>query len=348
MIPVAVLGATGTVGQKFIMLLENHPQFIVQELVASHKSAGKLYHEACSWKQPICIPNRIATMKVQSLTDTLSSPVLFSGLDSSVAYEAEKHYAKTRKLVISNARNHRMEPHVPLLVPEINHNHIHAIAQQPYAGGIITNPNCSTIGLALALAPLHKAFGIARVMVTTMQAISGAGYPGVPSLDIVGNVFPYISGEEEKLQTEPQKILGDYELSSGFMHASFAISAHCNRVAVIDGHTECVSISFKTPPKNENAIKAVWNTFSGFPQEKQLHTAPQHPILYHEQKERPQPLLDILHGNGMTVSIGRLRPCSVLDYKFVVLSHNTIRGAAGSAILNAETALAMNVLQKYL
>lgn len=347
MISAAILGATGTVGQKLVALLENHPQFEVRELVASERSAGKSYREACKWKQAAAMPSRIADMKVLDLTSRLASKVLFSGLDSSVAFEAEARYAEAGHVVISNAKNHRMEKTVPLVIPEINHEHIRAINTQPYhkrGGAIITNPNCSTIGLALALAPLARAFGLEKIMVHTMQAVSGAGYPGVPSLDILGNVIPFIGDEEEKLETETKKILGGYDAGSGFTDAPFAVSAHCNRVAVIDGHTECVSVSFAKRGVRQEDIIAAWDSFAGFPQQQKLHSAPARPTAYLSERDRPQPLLDAAKEGGMAVSIGRLRPCALFDYKFVLLSHNTVRGAAGAAILNGETALAMNAL----
>ncbi len=348
MIPVAILGATGTVGQKFITLLQNHPQFRIQELVASQRSAGSWYKDAVSWQQSVPLPAELAETMVLSTEDELSSPILFSGLDSSVAYEVEKNYAERGHVVISNAKNHRMEARVPLVIPEINHEHLRAIEAQDYKGAIITNPNCCVMQLALALAPLHRAFGIKQVMVQTMQAISGAGYPGVASLDILGNVVPFISGEEEKLESEPRKILGGYDTAQGFVEARIEISAHCNRVAVVDGHTECVSLSLEKQPKTMEELITTWNDFSAFPQEHGLHSAPQAPLLFVEGQERPQPRLDLWTGKGMTTTIGRLRRCPILEYKFVVLGHNTIRGAAGAAVLNAEAALAMNLLERYL
>ncbi len=347
MIPIAILGATGTVGQKFITLLQKHPQFFIREIVASEKSAGSLYKNACSWKQSVPLPIEVAEKTIVSTDDVLSSPVLFSGLDSSIAYEVEKAYAERGHVVISNAKNHRMEAQIPLVIPEINHDHLQAIEMQKYKGAIITNPNCCVMALALSLAPLHAAFGIQEVIVHTMQAISGAGYPGVASLDIVGNVFPFISGEEEKLESEPQKILGHYDATHSFVPANMTISAHCNRVAVIDGHTECVSLRFERPPKNSNEIINVWTNFSGFPQKQKLYSAPKKPLVFVENEDRPQPRLDLWNGDGMAVTIGRLRRCPILHYKFVVLGHNTIRGAAGAALLNAETALAMNLLHQY-
>lgn len=347
MINVAILGATGTVGQKFITLLENHPQFRINELVASEKSAGNLYKHTCKWKQNIPMSQEIANTRIKSIHDSLTSPILFSGLHSDVAYDVEKRYAECGHVVISNAKNHRMQETIPLVIPEVNHHHLQAITQQPYKGAIITNPNCSTIALALALAPLHESFEIQSVMVHTMQAISGAGYPGVPSFDMIGNIIPFISDEEEKIESETKKILGAYT-PKGFVYNDIIISAHCNRIAVIDGHTECVSVFLKKQPQDLEEIIATWTNFSGLPQDKKLHMAPQHPIVYLTDEDRPQPQLDLNCGNGMSVSIGRLRKCPILHYKFVILGHNTIRGAAGAAILNAETALAMNLLQNYL
>lgn len=343
MIDVGILGATGTVGQKFISLLREHPQFIIQELVASERSAGKLYKDACTWKQNHPIPSNIANLQVKQLNGPLQSKILFSGLDSSVAYEAEKYYAEQGHIVISNSKNHRMEPLVPLVIPEINYHHLNAIKAQEYKGAIITNPNCSTMGLSLALAPLHRLFGISKLIVTTMQAISGGGYPGVPSLDILGNVVPFIGDEEEKIETETQKILGDFTIEHGFSPAKIDISAHCNRVPVLDGHTETVSVKFINTPNKDELLVALCN-FKSFPQEHKLHTAPQQPIIYYEEDNRPQPILDIYADKGMATHVGRLRPCHVLDYKFVVLSHNTIRGAAGAAILNAEALIAMGLI----
>lgn len=344
---VAILGATGTVGQKFISLLNNHPQFQVHELVASTRSAGQPYHQACSWRQHHVIPPAVASKVIKNLYEPLESKIVFSSLDSSIAFEAETHYAEQGHIVISNSKNHRMQPHVPLVIPEINHTHLHAITQQSYyahaKGAIVTNCNCSTMGLALALAPLHKKFTITKLIVHTLQAISGAGYPGVASMDILGNVIPYISGEEEKMEQETQKILGDYTPQTDFVPADIMISAHCNRVAVPDGHTENVSLAFTHTPSEKDII-AAWNAFQGYPQQHALNLAPERPIWYFEEDNRPQPQLDILHDKGMAVSIGRLRKCNVLDYKFTLLSHNTIRGAAGAAILNAETMLKMDLL----
>lgn len=332
---VAVLGATGTVGQKFITLLENHPYFQVRELVASPQSSGRAYAEVCRWKQDTPIPEDIAGSIVKSTDDELQSHLLFSGLDSSVAGEVEQAYAQEGHLVVSNSKNHRMDPTVPLVVPEINHEHLALVASQPYEGAIVTNPNCSTIFLAMALAPLHQAFGIEAVNVTTLQAISGGGYPGVPSMDIMGNVIPYISGEEEKVEQESLKILGEY--SDGRIEpAELRISAQCTRVPVLDGHTESVSVKLARRASIE-ALREALDGFCGIPQLRSLPSAPPRPILMLDAPDRPQPARDIWLERGMATIVGRLRECPVLDYRMVVLGHNTVRGAAGASILNAET-----------
>jgi aspartate-semialdehyde dehydrogenase len=333
-IPVAILGATGTVGQKFISLLRNHPFFTIEELVASPRSAGKTYKDAANWKQDHPIPSEIASKIVKSLDEGLDSKLLFSGLDSSVAGEAETRFAEAGHYVISNSKNHRMDPDVPLIIPEINPDHFEILEHQKTKGKIITNSNCSTMFLAMALAPLHKDFGIKKVQVTTMQAISGAGYPGVASMDILGNVVPFIGGEEDKVETEPQKILGSYT-NGRITPADFVVSAQCNRVAVFDGHTETVSIEFDTKPSVAQ-VKESLRKFSGMPQEKRLPSAPSQAIIVVEEDDRPQPARDAWLENGMSAIVGRVRPCPVFDIKFVVMGHNTVRGAAGAAILNAE------------
>jgi aspartate-semialdehyde dehydrogenase len=342
-IDVAVLGATGTVGQKFILLLQNHPYFEVRELVASERSAGKSYAEACSWKQDIPIPKNVAELRVKSTEEELKSRILFSGLDSSVAGTVESRYAEEGHLVISNSSNHRMDPQVPLVIPEINPEHLRLIYSQQHRGAIVTNPNCSTIFLAMAIAPLQRQFGVEAVNVTTLQAISGAGYPGVPSLDILGNVIPHIGGEEEKIETEPLKILG--ALSGDEIEpVSIKISAQCNRVPVYDGHTETLSIKLSSAPDLAEIRRALTD-FSGLPQELNLPSAPERPILVLDDPDRPQPARDSWLQKGMATVIGRLRPCPVLGIKMVILGHNTVRGAAGAAILNAETMVRMGYLK---
>lgn len=334
-INVAVLGATGTVGQKFITLLEVHPYFRVSELVASDQSAGRPYAEACKWKQDRPIPESVAGMTVKSTSDALDSLLLFSGLDSSVAGEVETAYAEHGHLVVSNSSNHRMDPDVPLVVPEINHEHLALIHRQPYEGAIVTNPNCSTIFLAMALAPLHRAFGLESVQVTTLQAISGAGYPGVSGMDIMGNVIPYISGEEEKVEQESLKILGEIDAAQ-IETADFGVSATCTRVPVLDGHTETVSFRLSRSAEIDEVREAL-ESFRGLPQYRELPSAPEHPVLMLDAPDRPQPARDIWLEDGMATMVGRLRDCPVLDYRMVVLGHNTVRGAAGASILNAET-----------
>ena len=334
-IPVAILGATGQVGQKFIFLLADHPYFRIAELVASQRSAGKRYAEIANWKQTTPIPPAVAGMTVKYTDDSLASPILFSGLDSSVAGPVEEAYARKGHHVISNSKNHRMDPDVPIVIPEVNPEHLDIIRSQKFGGGtIVTNSNCSTMFLVIALAPLHKAFGVEAVQVTTMQAVSGAGYPGVPSLDILGNVVPYIGEEEEKMERETVKMLGTFT-GSAIEPARFVVSAQCNRVAVHDGHTETVSVrlhSKATPAQ----VMTVLREFRGLPQEMKLPLAPENPIIVFEDNDRPQPARDVWLSRGMATMVGRVRPCPVMDINMVVLGHNTIRGAAGAAVLNGE------------
>lgn len=341
-ISVAVLGATGTVGQKFISLLENHPFFEVTEVVASSRSAGKKYKDAVSWKQDRFIPENVADLVVKTTDDSLDSRILFSGMDAEVAGPAEEEYARRGHVVISNSKNHRMDKDVPIIIPEVNPEHFELIKVQPYKGAIITNSNCSTMFLAMVLAPLHRAFGVEKVFVSTMQAISGAGYPGVASMDILGNVIPFIGGEEPKMECEAQKILADLK-NGELVPAPFVVSAHCNRVPVFDGHTESVSILFKNKPTVEQ-VKETLRNFKGIPQEKQLPFAPKQPILVFEEDNRPQPARDVWKENGMAACVGRIRECSIFDIKMTVMGHNTVRGAAGAAILNAETLVALGYL----
>ena len=346
-INVAILGATGSVGQKFIELLSNHPWFNIAELAASDRSAGKKYSEAVNWVMQSQLDKNISEMVVQKCEPNLKSKIVFSALDASVAGEIEEDFARNGYVVISNARNHRFNEDVPLLIPEVNPDHLDLIHQQKFGNGfIVTNPNCSTIGLVMALKPLQDKFGIEAINVVTMQAISGGGYPGVPSMDIIDNVIPFISGEEEKMEKEPKKILGNF--SNGKIQiADFKISAQCNRVAVIDGHTESVQLKFINKPSKEEMIN-VWNSFSSEPQKLNLPSAPKNPLIYLDGDKYPQPKLHRSLGNGMSVSVGRLRDCSLFDYKFTVLSHNTIRGAAGGTILIAELLKAKGYLEKYL
>jgi aspartate-semialdehyde dehydrogenase len=336
--PVAVLGATGTVGQRFIQLLENHPWFELAEVMASDQSAGKTYGEVMAgrWKLSTPIPRAARGLKVRGPGDLIRSRLLFSALDAAVAGDLETRYARAGHLVSSNARNHRMDADVPLLIPEVNRDHLALLDRQKHAkegGGIITNPNCAAVGLAMALAPIHRAFGVEAVLVTTFQAASGAGWPGVPSLDLLGNVIPFISGEEPKLETETQKILGRIA-AKGIDPARFPVSAQCHRVPVIDGHLEAISVKLAQKTTQRRLVDALheFRPLAGLG----LPSAPEEPILVRTEDDRPQPRLDSDRAGGMGVTVGRMRPCGVLDWKFDVLSHNTIRGAAGAAILNAE------------
>lgn len=338
-IPVGILGATGTVGQRFIQLLEDHPWFEVAWLAASERSAGLAYQEAAKWKLTTPIPERVRGMKVAAATPDGAPKVIFAALDAALAQELEPKFAASGRVVITNSSAFRMHPDVPLVIPEINDDQLELIERQEWrtaksGGFIVTNSNCSIMGLAIALAPLAEQFGIDSVFAVTMQAISGAGYPGVASLDILGNVIPYIAKEEEKMEAEAKKLLGSMN-GSELQMADFALSAQCNRVAVEDGHTESVSVKLKQKAAAGEII-AAWRGYKSKVAALKLPSAPQEFIHYDERIDRPQPRLDIHRGNGMTTTIGRLRPCSVLDWKFTVLSHNTVRGAAGAAVLNAE------------
>lgn len=334
-IPVSILGATGSVGQKFIQLLANHPYFQTVEVMASEKSAGKPYKEAVNWILPSPIPEDVAKFKIGKCEPSNKTRFVFSGLDSNVAGEVETDFAQAGYVVISNAKNHRMDDDVPLLIPEVNPDHLNIITAQSFNGGIIvTNPNCSTIGLTIALKPLDDEFGIEYLNVVTMQAVSGAGFPGVSSLSIIDNIVPYIGGEEDKVEKEPLKILGTLD-NNAIVYKDFPISAQCNRVSVIDGHLESVQIKFKKQATKDQIINA-WESFRGEPQVLNLPTAPKKLIYYFDDPRYPQPRLNRNLENGMAVSVGRLQECPVFDFKFVVLSHNTMRGAAGGAVLCAE------------
>lgn len=338
-ISVGVLGATGSVGQKFIQLLNNHPDFSVNQVAASERSEGKKYAEAVNWIMPEVIPGNVANLVVKSVEDSFDSKLLFSALDASVAGDAEARLASAGHIIVSNAKSHRWGKDVPLLIPEVNPDHLQLLKHQNYNGGaIVTNPNCSTIGLALALKPLYDEFGIESVNVVTMQALSGAGYPGVSSLDILDNVIPYIGGEEQKLETEPKKILGKIS-GNEIQLTDINISAQTHRVAVKDGHLEAVQVTLRKKAKIESVLNA-WQNFSALPQKLKLYSAPIKPVHYFTEKNYPQPRLHRDIDKGMAVSTGRLRECSLFDYKFEVLSHNTVRGAAGGAILCAELMLA--------
>ncbi len=345
---VGILGATGTVGQRFIQLLDRHPWFEVAWLAASERSMGKRYGDACAWKLDTPMPARIADMVLQPNTPASSTPkIIFAALDADIARELEPQFAHHGCAVISNSSAFRMDANTPLVVPEVNEAHLPLLETQETrrtsGGYVVTNANCSAIGLVLALKPLEERFGIESLFVTTMQAVSGAGYPGVPSLDILGNVVPFIKNEEEKLQEEVGKMLGRYTGAAiEFLPAK--VSAQCNRVAVVDGHTECVSMKLRTPATREQILEA-WAAFQPL-DGRALPSAPDHPVRYIDGVDRPQPRLDVNAGNGMSTSVGRLRPCNVLDWKFVLLSHNTLRGAAGAAVLNAEVLARMGKLPR--
>ncbi len=339
--PIGILGATGMVGQRFIQLLENHPWFEVAWLAASDRSSGKKYGDAARWRLDTPLPERIARMTVSPAEPDGAPKIIFAALDSDIARETEPRFAGAGCAVVSNSSAFRMHPSVPLVIPEVNADHLHLIEEQSWrkesGGYMVTNPNCSAIGLVLALKPIVERFGIEQIFVATMQAISGAGYPGVPSMDILGNVVPYIKSEEEKMEAETLKLLGRFE-GHEVKPLAARMTAHCNRVAVEDGHTESVSIKLGNKlgrPVTKEDMLAAWAEFRPLAG-RHLPMAPEQPVEFAPQDDRPQPRLDRNRGRGMGVTVGRLRPCGLLDWKFTVLSHNTIRGAAGAAILNAE------------
>lgn len=342
---VGILGATGMVGQRFVQLLENHPQFEVSAVAASDRSQGKAYGEACTWRLGGEMPNAVRSLPVQPPTPPLDCDLVFSSLPGEIARATEGSFAAAGYPVISNSSAFRMDEDVPLLIPEVNHQHLGLLERQKQKykrGFIVTNPNCSTIMLALALAPLHAAFGIEATVATTLQALSGAGYPGVASLDIIDNVLPYIGGEEEKIESETARILGRFG-DARIETASLAVSAQCHRVNVADGHMAAVRVKLARKAAVDE-VRHCLTSFSSLPQELGLYSAPAAPIVVRDEQDRPQPRLDRDVGNGMTITVGRLKADSVLDYRFVVLSHNTIRGAAGAAILNAELLVALKHL----
>ena len=333
------------VGQQFIALLADHPWFKVDWLGASQRSEGKAFSDAAAWRLPNRLPDDVARRVVEAAAPGNAPKLVFSGLDAAVAGEIEGAFAAAGHIVVSNARNYRMLADVPLLVPEVNADHLKLLdcqaATRKGPGRIVTNPNCSTVVLATALAPLRQ-FGLETTMITTLQAISGAGYPGVPSWDILGNVIPHIGGEEEKIETETKKILGS--LADGAVQPHpVRLSATTTRVPVQNGHTESIAVGLQQNPPAE-AIVDAWESFRGRPQELELPSAPRQPIVYLKEANRPQPILDVNRDGGMTVTIGRLRSCPLFDYKFIALGHNTIRGAAGAAILNAELMLREGLL----
>jgi aspartate-semialdehyde dehydrogenase len=341
---VGVLGATGMVGQQFISRLANHPWFKVCWVAASERSEGKTYEDAAPWRLTAPMPDAVRGKRVQPCVPGRGPKIVFSALDANAADELEHAFAAAGHIVLSNARSHRMDPLVPLLIPEVNAEHLAVLTNQRrekgWPGAIVTNPNCAVVVLAMALAPLRQ-FGIRKVLVTTMQAVSGAGYPGVASLDILGNIIPFIGGgEEEKIERETAKILGR-DCATPY---PCVVGASVNRVPVIDGHSMTVSVDFEQPPASEDLVAAM-RAFRGKPQTLKLPTAPDPPLLVMADTNRPQPRLDADLGGGMTVSVGRVRSCPVLTHKFVALGHNTIRGAAGASILNAELMKAEGLLQ---
>jgi len=343
-----VLGATGIVGQRLVKLLSEHPWFELTEVAASERSSGKTYAEAVRWHLETAIPTTARNLLVKGAEPTLKCDFVFSALDSSVAGPVEEDFARAGYPVVSNSRNHRTDADVPLLIPEVNASHLDAIPVQQKnrgydTGFIVTNPNCSTAGLVLVLKPLADAFGLERIFVVTLQAISGAGYPGVASMDIQGNVVPFISGEEEKMEAEPQKLLGKWD-GTRFVEAGLGISAHCNRVAVLDGHLECVSLGLKKIASLAEVREAL-QTFEVDEELASLPTALRHPVVVVDDENRPQPRRDVDAGQGMAAVVGRIRECPLHDVKLTLLSHNLVRGAAGAALLNAELLAARGFLK---
>lgn len=340
-IPVAVLGATGMVGQRFIEILQGHPWFELVGLGASEQHRRQPYGQVARWRLLGEMPASAAVLPVLPCQpdEFPGVKIVFSALPAEAASEIEASFAQAGVTVFSNAKNYRMSPDVPLVVPEVNPDHIEVISRQRRArnwpGFIVTNANCCATPLVMALKPLQEAFGLRKVLVTTMQAISGAGYPGIPSYDILDNVIPFIGGEEDKLESETQKMLGNWSKSAGFTNAPVVVSAHCNRVATREGHLECASVEFAREVGPEEVLET-WQSFVGEPQRLGLPSAPEQALIYRSEADRPQTLLDRDAGRGMAVTLGRLRPCPILHYKFVLLGHNTIRGAAGGSILNAE------------
>jgi aspartate-semialdehyde dehydrogenase len=344
-IRVGILGATGTVGQRFLQLLDGHPRFVVTALAASDRSAGKRYAEACTWRLPGDMPPAVRALVVQAPEPPLDCDLVFSSLPADVAGPLETRFAQAGHAVISNSSSHRMDETVPLLIPEVNPDHLALLetCRGTGRGFIVTNPNCSTVMIALALAPLAARFGVEAVVATTLQALSGAGYPGIAALDITDNVVPFIANEEEKIERETRKILG--RLSGGRVApAEFAVSAQCHRVNVVDGHMAAVRVQLGRAA-DPTELRDAFASFTGLPQELRLPSAPQQPIVVREEPDRPQPRLDRDAGRGMSVTVGRIARDAVLGHRFEVLGHNTIRGAAGAAILNAELLLAQGYVK---
>jgi aspartate-semialdehyde dehydrogenase len=344
---VGILGATGVVGQRFIQLLQNHPQFEVTALAASDRSQGKSYSQACTWRLPGEMPDGVRQIAVRAPAPPLDCDFVFSSLPTDVAKQAEEDFARAGYPVISNSSPHRMRADVPLLIPEVNPDHLELIEAQRtnrgYSGGfIVTNPNCSAIAVVMALAPLHATFGVTSCVVTTMQALSGAGYPGVASLDATDNVIPFIGGEEEKVEAETRKIFGTVNRGE-ILDAEMKVSAQCNRVNVTDGHMASIRVALGTKT-SIGEVREALASFRGVPQQLDLHSAPGRPLIVRDEIDRPQPRLDRDAENGMSITVGRIMPDSVLDYRLVALGHNTIRGAAGAAILNGELLVAKGYL----
>lgn len=347
-IPVAVLGATGAVGQAFVRLLADHPWFELAELAASERSAGKKYGEATRWLDGESPTAKILDRRVIACdAGVVCSPVVFSALDSAVAGEVEIAFARAGRIVLSNAKNHRMDVDVPLVIPEVNGDHLALLAEQRrkrnWSGGIVTNANCSATVAAMALAPLHQAFGLKQAFLMTMQAVSGAGYPGVPSLDIIGNVIPFIADEEPKLEKELGKLLGTLR-EDEIVPADFAVSSHTNRVPVEHGHTICMTLSFRKKITPEAAAEAL-RSWKGGEATMDLPSRPAHPLLVSDLPDRPQPKRDVNAGSGMTVTVGRVRKDPILDIRLVAMGHNIVRGAAGGSVMNAELLVASGAIE---
>jgi aspartate-semialdehyde dehydrogenase len=345
-IPVAILGATGAVGQTFVRRLANHPWFEIAELAASDRSAGKRYADACQWlegEMPATLEDRRVVL---CDTGAVSSPIVFSALDAAIAGELEPEFARAGAIVLSNAKNFRMEPDIPLVIPEVNASHLDLLpyqrANRGWRGAIVTNANCAATVATMALAPLSEAFGLTQVVVVTMQSVSGAGYPGVPSLDILGNVVPYIGDEEPKIEREMNKILGHMD-GTTVAPAEFAVSAHANRVATEHGHLVCLSVGLKRKASTEEIVQAML-AWRGAPEALSLPSAPARAIAVTLAPDRPQTRRDVWAGDGMTVTVGRIRPDPIFDVKLVALGHNTIRGAAGGSVLNAELLVARGII----
>jgi len=343
---VAILGATGTVGQRFVQLLANHPWFEVTALTGSDRTVNRKYQEVCNWVLPGDIPSSIKEMTMLETSPGLDAEIVFSALPSKEAKQAEISFARSGHQVFSNASAHRMGDDVPLIIPEVNADHAELVKYQRqkrnWSGCLVTSSNCTSTGLTISLKPLLDAFGIQRVFAVSLQALSGGGYPGVPSIDLIDNIVPYIGGEEEKIEIEPRKMLGNLS-DKQISYADFTVSAHANRVPVVDGHTVCVSILLKEPATPEQAVAA----FEGFqPSEvvRALPSSPSETIVVRQEPDRPQPRRDRLAGNGMTTIIGRVRPDPNFHLRYVVLSHNTVKGAAGGSLQNAELLFEMGII----